>query len=123
MTKDDNKESGVTKGVVIPNELDRLLDKYVKKYHYISTSEFIRTGIRDLVLKHENFDLGLQVWEHLGGKVMKTITDNFELEIANLKDSMKLLTEEHHRLKKEANLLSDDDTLQEEQNNPDSFDI
>lgn len=123
MTENEDNTTGRTRGTVMPLELDRRMVEIVKRGFYQSVSEFMREAIRNLVIQIEKYDLGLQTWEMVGGKILDQVKITFDNRVAELEDSFNRLTIEHNRLKAEAGLLDNDKPLKEEQDDVDLMEI
>lgn len=101
------KEPSETIGVVVPYSLFQRVEKLANKHGYSSNSEFGREAMRKYCFQLEKADLGLEIWEMLGSKLVNEFKQEMESKIANLERLVQKYQQAVTGIEKEKGMLDD----------------
>lgn len=113
----------ITRTTTFTNEFNTRLNKIVKMRGHLSGSEFIRVAVIEKMEKEESIIVAQATWDLIGAEVLKKIMLENDIKISDIRESVRILTQQYLSIKKEKEMIVEGSDLDIDNQENDDFNL
>lgn len=113
----------VTRSTTFTYEFNARLNKMVLLRGHLSGSEFIRIATIEKMEREENMIVAQTTWDLIGAQVIKKIMLDQDIKISDIRESVRVMTQQYQTLKKEGEMIKEGSDLDIDNQENDEFNL